>query len=153
MAKKYVQLDTLFYEGRIEDQVKLMDQAMNILKGAIAKGVKLQDKIRVALPKTVNIDEVRTIISELHAAVRNAEHIYGESRELIDSIYFAIDEDKAKNQNMDAAHHAELTRLYNKASKAKSKIVGYNVDATRKDAYKTIENISNTIEQHRSAVR
>lgn len=152
MAKKYEKIDTLYYEGSLDEQLKLMKQAMDILKQTITEGVKLQDKLVVSQPKTVSLEEVKSIVSELHTAVRNVEYIHGLTRELIDSVHFAVQEEKSKAQNMDSKYFAELKKLDRKATKAKSELVGYSINTTKKDAYKTVESITKTVSAHSKVI-
>jgi len=145
---KYAPFDTLHYEGAIEHQLKLMNDAMSILRSTIAKGTALHDKLLLSQPNTVDIETVRAMNLHLHTAARNARHIYGETRELLDGIYFGIQEELSSAHNMDSKQYQLLKKLRTKTTNAKKTLRGYTINKMEEDAYKTVEKINKATKQH-----
>lgn len=140
--------DTLECQGAIQNQLKLMDEAMEILKKEVTKGTELQDKLLLSQPSTIDIELVRLTGSNLHTAARNARHIYGETREFLDGVYFRIQEELSTACNMDSVQYHSLKKLRTVVTDAKQKLRGYNINKMEELAFKTVDRINKAAEKH-----
>ena len=146
--KKQQAMDTLMYEGDIQNSLSLMSEAMNLLKKAIIEGTQMQDKLMLSQQNTVDIEDVKKVVNNLHISARNARHIYGEARETFDGINLKIEEQFARFGNIDTRQYQLLKKLRQQITNAKITLRGYSINKMEETAYKTVEAINKATKQH-----
>ena len=139
-------IDILSQEKRIDLSLNNVESSINLLKKTIIKATKMHDRLITEQKNTITTNKVRTIMTELIQASREARTQYTSAKECINGIAFDIQEALSSIKNI--AQFQELKKLRTKNTNAKQQLKGYNINALEALANKTIERINRAMEIH-----